>query len=338
VAKTNDQAKLRLRGKGSGFVERDIKAESQEPLQLCISCPSKEGYDIAVQSTEELLKGIYESYSQHCMAKGMPDPAMEVNMTERHAVAAKGARKSSPDVFSNDDNEVQTPKKRRGGGRGRRPKAASQAPALPVPAAAPVAAPAAVAPAAVLASAIDSAKRVMAESMPADTIVPAPAFAAAMPGAPLVTPPTLVAPMPTATPLPLAAANGVVHVPHVLGTAASALKAKATPPSLTPPLACPPLHDLPKAPPELPPIPLPPLNNPCGCVAAGPRPLPTPEEINALVASRNAARRSGHFSEADHIREALRARGVVLSDERGGHGSALEAISTEVTTWRYWQD
>lgn len=329
VAKTSDQAKLRLRGKGSGFVERDIKAESQEPLQLCISCPSKEGYDTAVQCVEELLKEIYEAYTQHCMAKGMPDPAMEVTMTERHTNGAKGARKPSPDVFSDDDNGLQTPKKRRGGGRSRRPKAASQAPALPAPAAAaapaatlaaaPVAAPVASAVSApavadVPAAPVDVMPTSPAAAMHAGTVVPPPAVAVAMPGAPLVTtptlvtpptlvppptllapptlvppptlvaPPTLVTPMPAVTPPPLAATNGLVSLPYTLGTAASALKAKATPPSLTPPPPGIPLHDLPQAPLEQPLVPLPPLNNPCGgCNTMGPRPLPTPENPPSVV-------------------------------------------------------
>ena len=47
MKKSGDQAKLRLRGKGSGFAERDTGEESPEPLQLCISCPSQSGYDIA---------------------------------------------------------------------------------------------------------------------------------------------------------------------------------------------------------------------------------------------------------------------------------------------------
>ena len=49
---------------------------------------------------------------------------------------------------------------------------------------------------------------------------------------------------------------------------------------------------------------------------------PSAEEIEALVAARLAARKARDFAEADRIRDALKARGVLLEDGAGG------------TTWR----
>jgi hypothetical protein len=42
IVATSD-AKLRLRGKGSGYLEGFYKTESPEPLHLCVSCTTKEG-------------------------------------------------------------------------------------------------------------------------------------------------------------------------------------------------------------------------------------------------------------------------------------------------------
>ena len=48
----------------------------------------------------------------------------------------------------------------------------------------------------------------------------------------------------------------------------------------------------------------------------------TPEEIEGLIADRNAARRDKEFAEADRIRDLLKERGIILDDARDG------------TTWR----
>merc|ERR1719405_201206 len=75
------EAKLRLRGVGSGYFEGAGQKESSEPLQLCVSCTSSEGYRGAVQQVEELLKRIYEEYKQYCRdnAKGVPD--LQINLS-----------------------------------------------------------------------------------------------------------------------------------------------------------------------------------------------------------------------------------------------------------------
>merc|ERR1719456_1361205 len=43
------EAKLRLRGMGSGYFEGAGQKESSEPLQLCVSCTSCDGYKSAVR-------------------------------------------------------------------------------------------------------------------------------------------------------------------------------------------------------------------------------------------------------------------------------------------------
>lgn len=68
------EAKLRLRGKGSGYFEGAGHKESAEPLQLCVSCTCEEGYKLAVASAEALIEQIYEEYRVFCREKGEPEP------------------------------------------------------------------------------------------------------------------------------------------------------------------------------------------------------------------------------------------------------------------------
>lgn len=79
-------AKLRLRGQGSGYLEGAGQKESSEALQLCISCTSPEGYAAAVKSAEDLLKSVYEEYRQFCRQKGMPVPDLHVSLSENQLV------------------------------------------------------------------------------------------------------------------------------------------------------------------------------------------------------------------------------------------------------------
>ena len=57
-------AKLRLRGKGSGYLEGPSKSESPEPLHLCVSCTTQSGYTAAVQAVTEILEGVYMDYAK----------------------------------------------------------------------------------------------------------------------------------------------------------------------------------------------------------------------------------------------------------------------------------
>lgn len=67
------EAKLRLRGLGSGYGEGASGKESNEPLQLCVSCTSADGYRTAVRQSEELLEGVYSEYRAFCQETGRPE-------------------------------------------------------------------------------------------------------------------------------------------------------------------------------------------------------------------------------------------------------------------------
>jgi len=62
--------KLRLRGKGSGYKEGLKNAESDDPLQLCISSMFYEKYNDACTMAQELLMNIFEEYKRYCQKSG----------------------------------------------------------------------------------------------------------------------------------------------------------------------------------------------------------------------------------------------------------------------------
>lgn len=184
VARSGGDAKLRMRGKGSGFLERDSSEESPEPLQLCISSITQQGYHVAVKGAERLLVSVYDEYKEWCANNDRPTPELRLQMTERH-FHSKADQQSCADEGSS---------KRRGRVRER------------------------------------------GRDSSVDRGVP-------------------------------------------------------------PPNA------------------------------------PSSDEIEDAIEARNGARRSNDFREADRIRDDLKDKGVVLSDEKGGHGNA-----GKVTSWRYWNE
>lgn len=81
-------AKLRLRGKGSGYFEGASQKESSEPLQLCVSCTSSDGYHTAVEMAKELLESVYQEYRGFCREQGRPEPEL---MASPQVVSSRGA-------------------------------------------------------------------------------------------------------------------------------------------------------------------------------------------------------------------------------------------------------
>jgi len=81
IVATTD-AKLRLRGRGSGYLEGYNRAESPEPLHLCVSAPTREGYEEAVRRVTELLESIFKEYQEYCISRNMPVPDLAVVVRE----------------------------------------------------------------------------------------------------------------------------------------------------------------------------------------------------------------------------------------------------------------
>jgi hypothetical protein len=65
-------AKLRLRGRGSGYLEGLTRQESPEPLHLCVSCTSRRGYTEAARMVSELLERVYAEYREYCISRCLP--------------------------------------------------------------------------------------------------------------------------------------------------------------------------------------------------------------------------------------------------------------------------
>jgi len=73
------ESKLRLRGVGSGYFEGAGQRESSEPLQLCVSCTSSDGYRTAARLVEELLETVYDDYRQFCRENNRPQPDLRAS-------------------------------------------------------------------------------------------------------------------------------------------------------------------------------------------------------------------------------------------------------------------
>jgi hypothetical protein len=121
------EAKLRLRGVGSGYFEGASRKESSEPLQLCVSCTSPDGYQTAVNAVEELMEGVYHEYRTFCAEMGRPEP--DLHATPQLVSSGRDRGSLTPmkqpmlddDDEDDDDNDDNSPGKREGGRRrGRR--------------------------------------------------------------------------------------------------------------------------------------------------------------------------------------------------------------------------
>jgi RNA recognition motif. (a.k.a. RRM, RBD, or RNP domain) len=77
IVATTD-AKLRLRGRGSGYLEGFNRVESPEPLHLCVSATTKEGYEESVRKVHELLSNVFKEYQEFCASKSWPVPDLKV--------------------------------------------------------------------------------------------------------------------------------------------------------------------------------------------------------------------------------------------------------------------
>jgi hypothetical protein len=121
------EAKLRLRGQGSGYFEGANQTESQEPLQLCVSCTSAEGYKTAVGQAEELIKRVYDEYRAFCHERGLPQQLLNINLSENQLVySSSKAGGGQSGSLSGEDSGGASPDgspKRDSARRGRRSKA-----------------------------------------------------------------------------------------------------------------------------------------------------------------------------------------------------------------------
>jgi hypothetical protein len=79
-----DSAKLRLRGRGSGFLEGPLKQESNEPLHLCISCRDGEAYSIVIREVNSLFEEIGRQYADWCKERSVVRTFPKIHPKEHH--------------------------------------------------------------------------------------------------------------------------------------------------------------------------------------------------------------------------------------------------------------
>lgn len=75
-------AKLRLRGRGSKFLEGPEQQESQDDLMLCISAQDPDGYESAKTQVTDLLQGIYNDYSKFHHKLGNKAGTLQIKLHE----------------------------------------------------------------------------------------------------------------------------------------------------------------------------------------------------------------------------------------------------------------
>ena len=117
VKQAGYDAKLRLRGRGSGFLEGAQKQESQEPLHLCVSCKDYTGYRGAIVQVEELLAEIYADYREYCRVRNQSsDTTLRIQMHEhpllyqpQQTPTAQSLPFSTPMAVSNSTHSPTTP-------------------------------------------------------------------------------------------------------------------------------------------------------------------------------------------------------------------------------------
>mmetsp|Transcript_80818 Transcript_80818/g.168624 ORF Transcript_80818/g.168624 Transcript_80818/m.168624 type:complete len:143 (-) Transcript_80818:313-741(-) len=67
-------AKIRIRGRGSKYLEGPEEKESNEELMICISATTSASYEAAARLVKELLEWVHEEYRQFCRSHGLPEP------------------------------------------------------------------------------------------------------------------------------------------------------------------------------------------------------------------------------------------------------------------------
>jgi hypothetical protein len=75
-------AKIRVRGKGSGHLEGPNNAESSDPLMCCISCPESRGYEEAKVRVTRIFEQMFTQYRDHCKKQGKNVPELHMQIQD----------------------------------------------------------------------------------------------------------------------------------------------------------------------------------------------------------------------------------------------------------------
>merc|ERR1712176_815379 len=73
------EAKIRIRGTGSKYLEGPDHEESRDPLMICVSASSQRDFEIAVSRIETLLATVQTDYRNFCKSRRLPVPVLAVH-------------------------------------------------------------------------------------------------------------------------------------------------------------------------------------------------------------------------------------------------------------------
>ncbi|KAJ1605165.1 RRM domain-containing and KH domain-containing protein [Cryptosporidium canis] len=90
------QSKLRLRGKGSGYLEGYNKQEADEPLHLCISSTNSEQYINARKLVERLLLKIYQEYDDFLLSNNNNHKTLNLQLKFKETMRTKQLSSPTP--------------------------------------------------------------------------------------------------------------------------------------------------------------------------------------------------------------------------------------------------
>ncbi|KAL3128370.1 RRM domain-containing and KH domain-containing [Cryptosporidium hominis] len=98
------QSKLRLRGKGSGYLEGYNKQEADEPLHLCISSTNSEQYINARKLVERLLLKIYQEYDDFLLSNNDDHKTLNLQLKFKETMRTKQLPTNQPNGNNSNNN------------------------------------------------------------------------------------------------------------------------------------------------------------------------------------------------------------------------------------------
>ncbi|POM83650.1 hypothetical protein CmeUKMEL1_08455 [Cryptosporidium meleagridis] len=98
------QSKLRLRGKGSGYLEGYNKQEADEPLHLCISSTNSEQYINARKLVERLLLKIYQEYDDFLLSNNDDHKTLNLQLKFKETMRTKQLPTNQSNSNNNNSN------------------------------------------------------------------------------------------------------------------------------------------------------------------------------------------------------------------------------------------
>jgi len=85
IATSGGDVKLRIRGRGSNYLEGEQGQEAEDPLMLCLSAPTRQSFAQAASMVEELLRTVHDEYRDFCRKHRQPAPTLTIHREMQRA-------------------------------------------------------------------------------------------------------------------------------------------------------------------------------------------------------------------------------------------------------------